>query len=278
MVSGKRPMKFAIAHAAWHPGRGRTLARLVKQLAEQGAKIHVSVSARKEHAAIWATRLWEYAACIDEPVVCLNDDVIVSPDFVDTCEAIALAAPDEVVSLHTQVPGAELAKGPWVRCYWLTGPAYVLPPGAARSLLDYPLPWEFVSRINEDNRAIHWAWDRQRPFYSVTVAPVTHDVATSSTLGYDKHPHRLPRRTWEDTPGLDLTDPTYWEASDPPPYIANPWLSADFLNATRAAVIAGQPMCIMCAGATAVVGTKAGAAICGRCSRACWESIVKRAT
>jgi hypothetical protein len=272
-------VEVAIAHAAWHPERGATLARLVKQLAEQGAKIHVSVSARKEHAAIWATRLWEYGAYVDEPVVCLNDDVIVSPDFVATCEAIALAVPDEVVSLHTQVPGAELVKGPWVRCYWLTGPAYMLPPGAARSLLDYPLPWEFVSRINEDNRAIHWAWERQRPFYSVTVAPVTHDVGTSSTLGYDKHPHRLPRATWADHPQLDLTEPEYWSRGcDDAPYLANPWLSAEFLDLTRAAVKAGQPMCIMCAQAPAVVGTKSDAAICGRCSKACWESIVKRAT
>ena len=271
-------MKFAISHAAWHPERGATLARLVKQLADQGADIHVSVSARREHAAIWATRLWEYAAFVEEPTVCLNDDAILSDDFVGTCEAIAEAVPDEVVSLHTQVPGAELVKGPWVRCYWLTGPAYLLPQGAARSMLDWPAPWEFLSRVNEDNRAIHWTWERQRPFYSVTVAPVVHDVETASTLGYDGHPHRLPRVTWRDRPDLDLTDPAYWKPKGEPPFIPNPWMPAETLEMVRLAVKEGRPLCIMCTYRLGAVGTSAGIAICARCAQTCWKSIESRLT
>ena len=271
-------MKFAVSHAAWHPERGATLARLVKQLSEQGADIHVSVSARCEHAAVWATRLWEYAAFVEEPTVCLNDDVIISPDFVATCEAIAEAAPDEAVSLHTQVPGAELVKGPWVRCYWLTGPAYMLPQGVARSMLDWPAPWEFLSRINEDNRAIHWAWERQRPFYSVTTAPCIHDVETSSTLGYDGHPNRLPRVTWKDRPGIDMTDPSYWAVDEDPPHLANPWMPAEYLERVRGALQGGRPICFMCLQREGIVGPKQNMAICGQCAQGCWSSIQKMVT
>jgi hypothetical protein len=109
------------------------------------------------------------------------------------------------------------------------------------------------------------------------VAPVSHDVGTSSTLGYDAHPHRLPRTIWDEVVDLDLTDPEYWRVDGDPPYLENPWMSAECLASTRAALKAGQPMCIMCIYRPALVGTKAGVAICGQCAKACWESIVKRA-
>jgi hypothetical protein len=71
-----------------------------------------------------------------------------------------VAAPEEPLSLHTNILGAaaEERKGHhWARCYWYTEPAVVLSPADLRSLLAwvYRTPWSFLSRNNEDNCAIH---------------------------------------------------------------------------------------------------------------------------
>ena len=99
-------MRFAIAHAAWLPDRRRTLARLLNQLGEE---VLVSASPGPEHASIWARRLWEGGARAfpDEHVCFLNDDVLIHPEFRRVVEAMVEAVPEEPLSLHTNVPGAE---------------------------------------------------------------------------------------------------------------------------------------------------------------------------
>ena len=272
-------MKFAIAHAQWADGRSSTLKRLVDQLTEQGAKdIHVSVSGRREHAAIWATRLWEYCDFVQEHVVLLNDDVILHPQFVTICQAMVSAIPDESLSLHTNIPGADRAQKDghhWVRSYWYTGPAVIVAPGHARKWLDWPAPWALLSQINEDNRAIHAAWEEQRPFYCSVPAIVMHDTATKSTLGYDDMPNRVPTVPWNVETDDDLTDPETWRYKVEPPHVVNYWMTPERLNAMRSIQKSGRPFCVMCSTLEGVVGNKGGVSLCQRCIGNCHAAMVQ---
>jgi len=254
-------VKFAIASAAWLPDRRRTLERLLDQL---GEGVLVSVSAGPEHAAIWARRLWEGAsrAFPDEHVCFLNDDVLVHPQLRRIVEAMIGAVPDEPLSLHTNILGAaaeEMKGHRWARCYWYTGPAVVLPPASLRSLLAwvYSTPWSLLSRINEDAAAIHWAWSEQRPFWCAIPAPVIHDTATPSTLGYDHHAWRVPTVPWTapEMAGAQLTDPEWWRVEAPPPWLPNPWMPTEKLETVRR--ILAEPrakLCSACQERQAVVG------------------------
>lgn len=260
-------MKAVITNAGWAPERKATTERLLGQLS--GVNTAVLVSERREHASIWARRMWEWAARQEDHVVCLNDDVLVHPDFVSACRAIIQAVPHEIVSLHTQAPQAtELGHRGfhWARCYWLTGPAYILPPGAARALLDYALPWHFISRVNEDNVAIHWAWDKQRPIWNTIPALAHHDVKTPSTLGYDNHPFRTPSVPFDMFPDADVKSVAYWKTTSDPPWIANPWMPPHKLDYMRRVFRAGRPMCFVCVEKEGEIQrSHDGPAICRRC-------------
>ena len=264
-------MKFAIAHAAWLPDRRRTLARLLEQLGED---VLVSASLGPEHAAIWARRLWEAAARTypDEHVCLLNDDVLVHPELRRIVEAMIEAAPAEPISLHTNAIGAaaeEMRGHHWARCYWYTGPAVVLSPADVRSLLAwvYRTPWSFLSRNNEDNCAIHWAWSEQRPFWLAIPAPVIHDTVTPSTLGYDGHPWRVPTVPWTapEMAGARLTDPSWWRVESPPPWIPNPWMPVERMEMVRRVLTEPQAhLCGGCQERQGVVGD-GGTSLCRRC-------------
>ena len=249
-------MKIIIVTAAgWYPERQATLARLVEQV--PGAT--VLYSRRPEHSSIWARRAWEIAEEWDEPVAVLNDDVFVCPDFATECDRIVAAAPGRVISLHTSIPQAEQVQGSWLRTYWLTGPGYILPPGAPTELLDYwaKLPRNFGP--NEDNVAIQWAWEKQEPFWSCIPAVVKHDTGTKSTLGYDEHPLRVCPVSWEDRPGpIDWTD-----GVEAPPFVENPWANSRHLEALRIA-LATKHACTMCWTRHALVG-QGGVEVCGPC-------------
>lgn len=267
-------MKIAIAHAPWAPGRRETLARLVDQLQED---VTVSVSTGPEHASVWARRLWEWAARQDEHVLLLNDDVLVHPEIRRICEAMIEAVPDECLSLHTNVLGAaaEAMLGHhWVRCYWYTGPAVILPPRAVRSLLAwvYRTPWAFLARHNEDNQAIHWAWSEQRPFWCAIPAPVVHDTAVKSTLGYDDHPFRVPTVPWGDPRwrDADLTSSAWWRVGGEPPTVENPWMPAAKLEGMRRVLEEpGEQLCAFCQDRAGVVSSLPSSAA----PRACFTCV-----
>jgi hypothetical protein len=230
-------MKIVVAHASWIPERRESLKKLVDLLKED---VVVSASEGPEHASIWARGVWEWAARQNEHVCILNDDVLVHPEFRKICEAMIEAIPDECLSLHTNILGAaaeSMLGHHWVRCYWYTGPAVILPPERVKSLLEwvYQTPWYFLSRNNEDNVAIHWAWAEQRPFYCAIPAPVVHDTTVKSTLGYDDHPFRVPLVPWGDPQwaGAPLTEKKWWEVGGPPPCVPNPWMPAQKLEYMR---------------------------------------------
>jgi len=231
-ASDGKNVKVLIVHAHWLNDRKRTLARLLEQV--PGAT--VLSSRRPEHANIWARRAWEWAEDQDCPVAILNDDVTVCPDFEATVAAMTDAAPGRVLSLHTSVPEATRISGRWLRCYWLTGPGYVLPRGAPSQLLGYwaGLPWDFASKHNEDVIAIHWAWQKQEPFWSSIPAVVKHDTSTRSSLGYDNHPMRTSCVPWDQSHNARLTDPEYWRhGAQDPPFVENPWSKNDYLASVR---------------------------------------------
>lgn len=273
-------MEVAITHCGWAPDRKATLGRMLDQL--RPAKPMVFVSHVPEHAATWATRLWEWCADHDgDGVLCLNDDLELAPNLLKILAAMTAAVPDEVLSLHTNFPdAAEIStRGlAWGRVYGLTGPAYFLPPGAARSILNWQAPWSFLSQINEDERAIHWAYDRQRPMYCAIPAPVTHLTSVPSSLGYDHHAHRTPTVPWTDyaDPG-ELEDVGYWTVSETPPLIRNHWMPAEKLDYMRRVLKSGSPICAMCLTLEGVVSTRRdGPTVCLRCLEACHGAVEKR--
>lgn len=250
-------MLYLIAHAPWAPGRKASLARLLDQLPEAV----VIASRGREHAAIWARRVWERAAdydghaCDMDPnpssrgMCILNDDVVLAPDFRAIVERAVKAQPLEPISLHCGNANVAAIPGAWARCYHYSGPGVILPPGAAADLLEYVygLPWSMLARMNEDNIGCAWAWDRQRPFWYLLPSPLTHDTTVRSTLGYDHHPHRVPVLGPE-LPERDVTDLTA-------PFVELEWCRTEALKYRRLVLQAGRKLCFLCVGREGVVGT-----------------------
>lgn len=260
-------MIFVATCAAWLPERRATMERLRKQV-ERTHRLILFESTRREHASVWAQRLWEECARHDEHAVCLNDDVILHPRFQEIATAMVEAVPDQVLSLHTNMPGAAKAGRDghhWCRTYWLSGPCYVLPPGAAKALLDFPLPWSFAASVNEDERAIHWMWDRQQPAWAPIPSPLLHDVSVPSTLGFDGHPNRVPTVPWRDFPLARLEDPGYWRATTEPPHVENPWMSVSKMQHVRRVLRAGAPVCCICRVEAGQFGHLDGHSVCPAC-------------
>lgn len=273
-------MKTLICHAAWLDERKRTLGRLLEQVPDAT----VLSSKRREHAAIWAHRAWEWVAEQKEPVGILNDDVIVCPEFPKVIDAMCEAAPRRALSLHTSVPQAQTIDGRWCRAYWYTGPGVVLYPEHAAALLDFwsGIPWAFNAKpgANEDVIAIHWAWARQEPFWSSIPAVVRHDTATKSTLGYDGHKLRSSCVDWEAMPPEkqgDMTSPDFWRAGvESPPFVENPWCSTQYLNAVRRGLTLKNP-CRSCWQQGALVQA-GGILLCGVCLTNCVAPVLRNAS
>jgi len=250
-------MRYLIAHAHWAPGRAQSLARLLEQL--PSGRTEVFVSYHPEHACQWARRIYQSAAVTrDEPVCILNDDVrITSAEDIEACHE---AAPDECLSLCCTNPNIldatpygwrydeHINTLPWTRAYHYSGPGVVLPPGAAESLLAFTatLPWSYVSRVNEDNIANAWAWDRQRPFLYPLPSPVDHDPAVPSTLGYDDHPNRT---------AIAFGPATRRPPKDPP-FVELQWDPTRALLYKRNAIRSGRKLCTFCHGREGKVGNK----------------------
>lgn len=222
-----------IAHAAWMPGRAATLDRLLQQL----GPATVVESTGPEHASTWAARLYDRALADRPDHACfLNDDVFVCPNFADVLGAMHMALPGETLSLHSTSPMARMlheARQKWIRAFWLTGPAYSFPIDRLRSLVEYRarLPRWFIESRNEDNVAMQWMWQEQRPAYHPIPAIVKHDTTVPSSLGYDGHPLRTPTFTWEDLP-VQAT-PSFWFPQGTPILFECPWMNSQTLQLFR---------------------------------------------
>ena len=257
-------MIVAITHAAWSPGRPESLARLLAQLG-QGAETYVLTSTRREPVVVWARRLWDFVSAQKEPVICIQDDVLLHPHFLQACEVILNVVPDEIVSLHTQAPEAKAIaeKGShWGRAYWLSAPCYILPPKIATDLLDF---WSrnYVHTHNEDNIVVHWAWQKQKPFLATLPALACHDSSLPSTLGYDNHPHRTPSVPWG--PLDDVTSRAFWTLPQSIPYI--PSGPPEFLERVRIALRGSAGLCTCCTAHEAVMSFPLGIKICQVCAK-----------
>ena len=262
-------MKILIATCAeWMPEREATLARLLELV--PGAT--VLASRRREHAAIWARRLWEAGEKTGEDVCYLNDDVTVPERFSEILDAMAAAVPGKCLALHTSVPEATKVPGRWLRAYWPTGPGYVLTTAAHAPLLDYAadLPWQWhaVAGHNEDRVMIHWAWERQEPFWSSIPAVVRHDVTTKSSLGYDHHALRSSCVDWardeEPYTSEQMIDPAFWrDGAEAPPFVENPWCQTPQLDAMRRG-LAHPGVCNICWTRPGIMN-RGGINQCGNC-------------
>jgi hypothetical protein len=229
---------IGIAHAAFLPERvesRRALLRVIPVV--PGVPVHVSMSTEREHARVWARRLWQWAAEVDaESTILLNDDVSVAPELVDAVIAMTDALPGEIISLHTQLPAARsLAEAGqrWLRSYWCSGPGYVLPRGVARRLVEWldACPTALAEHWNEDGYCQMLAWSQRRPIWHCIPGLVQHDVSVPSTLGYDNDPLRTTCVPWTDPlfAGLDLRAPEMWRPDGPSTFVENPWMTTQQL-------------------------------------------------
>ena len=262
-----------IAHAAFLPERAATLDRLMSQLAGQRGQFVVHRSEQREHASVWATRVWAAAAAEDaEAAIILNDDVEVSPDLVAACRAMLAVKTSRMVSLHAVHPMARSLAEAGLRAfstYHLTGPAYMLRKGAAAELLAYfeSAPKSWTSKVNEDNWAIQYAFRIREPIWNCIPALAKHDESIPSSLGYDHHPGRVTQVDWRDPifEGIDMLD---WQPLYPVPFIETHWTSKGALTTTEIAVTLGisPETCWFCLEQPAICGSdKSGTRMCGRC-------------
>ena len=221
-----------IAHAKWDSRRHAPLARLLKQLGTSNVTVHSSLE--KEHASVWASRLWRASAdsASNGHTCYLNDDVTVCPRFAKVCDAMVDVAGNHIISLHTTSHHASKNQSSWLASYWLTGPGYIIPNSLIGDLLEFVRENPDLSKVNEDNVIMHWLWSRQTPAMHCVPAIVSHDVTVPSTLGYDKHPLRTAEFTWKNRPGLDLTDSRTWFTSAQ--MVECPWMPESKLKLVEA--------------------------------------------
>jgi len=267
---------IGVAHAAFLPERAATVGRLMDVVAKLDiAGAYVSKSEKREHASIWASRLWRRAASdfAEHHVVCLNDDVLIGDDFARYVAALVSVYPDKIIALHTTAPAAPSLAFAGCRAflsYWLTGPAYVLPPGIAKDLLKFSahVPKALVGVVNEDNLIMHYAWHRQEGILHSVPALAQHDVSVPSSLGYDNHPMRQASVTW-DSPifhAHDLTSPDFWESKGPHPWIECPWMTRDQLAGVERWITEGTNVCSFCLAEPGALRGASGARICTKCT------------
>jgi hypothetical protein len=263
-----------IAHAAFLPERAATLERLRQQLAPQTDRVHVYRSEKREHASVWATRMYGAAAVEDaDAAIFLNDDVEVSSYLVTAVEAMIEQRTSRMISLHTVHPlarGLAEAGQRWLSTYHVTGPGYVFRKGVARQVLDYyaAAPKGWTSKVNEDNVLIQFAFRHREPIWNSIPALVRHDVHVPSSLGYDDHPGRVSAVPWTDElfAGDVLGRPDYW--ASPVAFVETHWTPTETLLTTEIAVSLGMDpeMCWWCGERPFAIGSpKTGARMCVGC-------------
>lgn len=232
-----------IAHAAWDERRAAAAKRLATAIG--GAAI--VESREKEHANVWARRVWSWGNSIDATLF-LNDDVIPHPDLLRHVEQLVTLLPGEVISLHCQFDAVRthaLAGKRLARCYWPSGPAYVLQGNDPADLLSFVAslpPGFFAGPMNEDGIIANWLWRRQRPAYCTIPALVRHDTSIPSTLGYDLHPGRKSPVDWDKFPVREWTK----EDVETAPYIPTPWMHDEQYRQLGDALRGLVPLCGFC--------------------------------
>jgi hypothetical protein len=270
---------YAIAHASWSPGRTASLDRLVMQCPKTPMIVESTVV---EHANVWAKRLWTYCATGPQPDawVMLNDDVDLHPDFRRVVTELVELLPGEVISLHCNMPGlVDAAKvSRLAKCYWVSGPAYVLPASIIPSLLSWldtlPPDW-FAGDVNEDGVLASWLWSRQTPAYATIPALVRHDTKVPSTLGYDGHAGRKAAVDWdavESPKGEGLV----WRPDDvySAPFIEVPWMPSAAFSSLGSALAGKVPLCGFCRNAGAyVVNERRKTGVCPQCAVAIEKTV-----
>lgn len=264
-------MLLAIPHAEWAEGRKAALARLIAQA--PGALVVTSTV--KEHANVWAPRLWRSAydaTAQGEWSVFLNDDVTISlPDVIGK---MLESVPDEVWGVSLASVGPEVRKlfdggHRFYASYLATGPGYAIRREILPELASFydNLPEGMRAKMNEDEVLSHFAWSKQQPFWHCLPALVDHDVSVPSTLGFDNHPMRRADLLWEEIPFGQLLD---WPHPDTVPYVAHAWMGEGRMRAVRNALNGGvsgdTDICMFCAERPILImSPKTGAGICGRC-------------
>jgi len=264
-------MKVGISHAAFAPERKRTLDRLLNQLSIE-TDAYVAVSIEREPCRVWTNRIWEWAASVDDDVMLLNDDITVAPNLVDDVKTTLDLLPDdvEILGLHfAESVGVSLlhAGERYVRCWGVSGPAYVLRQGVAKKLLAYSRDLG-VHSMGSDTILSLFAWSRRCVPWTMLPAPTAHDDHVASTfddgrgeqvrtspVAWTKWPHLTPI-------GIAKEEPILVEAS---------WLSSRTLAAYERELSYGIPigMCWHCRKRHGVCGSPQSAmAVCLECARA----------
>lgn len=197
--------RIAIAHASFRPDRVKSLEQMLGQL--EDADPIVFSSHQPESNMVWAKRIWTWAAQQDCPVLVLNDDLLLPPDFLRIVQTLIAAAPGRILSLHPQ--GSEMrelaARGErWAQVRRLTGPAYVIP--NANMAAEWLTFWgPNTNGQNEDGAVEAWMLHTRTLACACIPAVVQHRIDIPSTYpGYDTHPDRQTSVPWEHFPHMNL--------------------------------------------------------------------------
>jgi len=263
--------------SAWLPERVATLDRLLAQLEKQDCRPVVHRSMRREHASVWAVRVYEAVAAEDpDCAIILNDDVQVAPDLIAAIHAV-LQNPrhrlSRFLSLHAVHPmSRSLAEAGqrYFSTFHVTGPAYCHLRGTSREILAYykEAPKAWTSKLHEDNVQIQLAFRHREPVLNLIPALVVHDESVPSSLGFDSHPNRVTKVPWTDPlfEGVDLTKG--WEVPAQVPFMETHWTQTQTLLSQEISNDLGvaPEACWHCLERPAFFGSeKSGARMCGKC-------------
>ncbi len=187
---------FSIAHAAHRPEREAVYRRLRNSLCAEYVHIESAPGKPRE----WSERQWRGGLALDTThVCCLNDDVIICPDFIPTLERVIAAQPDSIIDLRQSHELAKEADKRGLR--WITtnegmlGQAYVLPSRVLRDFLDWrenALVPGALDALSEDRLINLYAMQHEGLIWHCVPALIDHDVSVPSLYGNENDGIRRP--------------------------------------------------------------------------------------
>ena len=283
-----------IAHAAFLPERAATLDRLYSQLAPQMGKRKAVVhrSEEREHASVWARRVYAAVAAENaDAAIVLNDDVEISDELVAAATVMLEQPTSRIISLHCVHPMARsLAESgqKWLRTYHVSGPAYIMRKGAAAEAQRYydETPQRWNGAVNEDTVLIQMMFRHREPVWNSLPALVTHDTAVPSSLGYDNHAGRATavawhdRELWPESATRDLSSPEFWRPEGEIPFLPTHWTPDETLLSHEIAndLGIGPTICWWCRKVPAAFGSpQSGARMCHVCLHATVGGVINAA-